>query len=101
MSKSKAAVEKRMLNINANVDNSPYDGTSNKVAEFLTKKEQTKLFREFLNKRRIEEKHKYRMKQSANQLLVDHSEEEMDCEEDYNDEYNNEDEYYDDFESKR
>ncbi|XP_014471977.1 PREDICTED: uncharacterized protein LOC106743024 isoform X2 [Dinoponera quadriceps] len=101
MSKSKKAIERRMLNMNIDTDNSPCNDTSDKVADFLTKNEEKELFKEFLDKRRKEARHKYRMKQLPNQQLLDCSEEEMDHEENYNEKYNFEDEYYDDFEDEK
>lgn len=103
MSKSKAAAERRMLDTNINTDDTSCDVISNKVTDFLTKNEQKELFRKFLKERRIEEKRRYRMKKSFSQQLLDHSEGEIDCNEDYDNTFENyEDEYYDDFnEDKR
>lgn len=104
MSKSKASKQRRMLDMDINADNSPHDTTSDKVAEFVTKDKQRKLFKDFLKKRQIEERRKYRMKKSCNQQLeavVDYLKEEMDCEEDYSNKYNFEDEYCNDSKDER
>ncbi|XP_032681781.1 uncharacterized protein LOC116849092 [Odontomachus brunneus] len=104
MFKSRTATQRRMLDMDSNTDKNPCDVVSDQVAEFLTKSEQRELFRDFLKKRQLEEKRKYRARQPRNQQL-DYSEEEMDCEEeDNNNKYDFEDEHmtaYDDFEHKR
>lgn len=102
ITKSRTAAQRRMLDRDTDTDtnNSQRGDVSDQVAEFLTKNEQRELFRDFLRKRRLEEKRRYRMRQSHNQQL-DYPEEEMNYEEDNNNKYDFEDKHYDDFEHKR
>lgn len=101
MSKSKRAAQRRILDANIDTDNSPScEVVSNKVTDFLTRKEQRKIFSDFLNERRIEEKRRYRMKQSNEKELLNFKEEiDSNYEENYDIE-NDSDEYSDEFEDK-
>ncbi|XP_025161969.1 uncharacterized protein LOC105184523 isoform X2 [Harpegnathos saltator] len=97
-SKSKAAAQRRMLEVNTDTDNSPCNVTG-KIADFMTKKEQQELFKNFLKQRRVEEKRMYRMKQSSKQQLLNQYEEDN-LETNFDNKYNYEDEFSDNYENK-
>lgn len=89
LSKSKKAVQRRMLDINiTSADNSSCDISSFRVPNILTKQKQQEMFSEFLRKKRIEEKHRNRAKRVEEQkLLYNYEETEPEYEEDYEEDY--------------
>ncbi|XP_012540384.1 uncharacterized protein LOC105838967 [Monomorium pharaonis] len=100
VSKSKKAAQKRILDTNIDTNESTHN-PKEVVEKFLTREEQQKIFSDFLNKRRIEEKRKYSLKRLNKQKLLNNFEEEIYNGEDYEDnddikdnidEYNFEDE---------
>lgn len=96
MSKSKKASQRRMLDADTSTDENTCDPISKEV-EFVTRKEQQKVFSDFLDKRRKEEKLKRRAKQLDRQKLlntfeeIDNEEFDYENDEDINDECLDED----------
>lgn len=93
VSKSKEAAQRRMLDINTNIDKSSCNLIS-KENDFLTKKEQEKIS-DFLLARRREEKRLYRTRKLLKCKLLNNSEEEIESdydepENDYSDENSHE-----------
>lgn len=101
VSKSKEAAQRRLdANIvNDNTDESPCDPVSKKAIEFLTKKEQQKIFSDFITKKRREERSKYNLERSNKQKLLNNFKEIDNEESDYEDEDIN-DTCIDDFEDE-
>ncbi|KAL6422194.1 hypothetical protein ACFW04_010903 [Cataglyphis niger] len=90
VSKSKEAAQRWMLDTNTNIDKS-FCNLVSKKNDFLTKKEQEKIFSDFLLARRREEKRLYRTRKLLKYKLLNNSEEEIESdydepENDYSDE---------------
>ncbi|KAL6260413.1 hypothetical protein P5V15_007939 [Pogonomyrmex californicus] len=94
VSKSNKAAQRQILNTNTNTDENSQNLVSKKV-EYLTRKEQEKVFSEFLTKKRREERRRKRLIQSHKRELLNNFEEEME-EFDY-EEYENDIGYIEDF----
>ncbi|XP_011167831.1 uncharacterized protein LOC105201500 [Solenopsis invicta] len=94
VSKTKKAVQRRMLFENTDTDKSSQD--PKKVVEFLTQEEQRKIFSDFLNKRRKEERRKCSSKADKEKLLSNFEEDIDNEESDYDDDNDIDSEYIED-----
>lgn len=97
LSKSKKAVQRQMLDTSTNTEDGQRNLDPNKIADFLTKQEQQRIFSEFLIKRKIEEKRRYKYTKQAQRQEMVNDYEEVDS--DYEDDNDNvrSDEFYDEY----